>query len=95
MQLRGVCDAGVVRAAQDVKIAQLQTAALDTLAVVLKATEGGHQLSAEKQTAIREQLNAMIADNRSSAVKAHATDVLALLTAGSGGDAEMHDALPQ
>jgi len=91
-----VCgDAGVVRATQDVKIAQLQTAALDTLAVVLKATGGGHHLPAEKQAAIREQLNAMIADNRSSAVKAHATDVLALLTVGSGGDAEMHDALPQ
>jgi len=90
-----VCgDAGVVRAAQDVKIVQLQTAALDTLAVVLKATEGGQHLSAEKQTSVREQLNAMIADNRSSAVKAHAADVLALLTAGSGGDAEMHDALP-
>jgi len=91
-----VCgDAGVVRAAQDVKIAQLQTAALDTLAAILKATGGGHHMSAEQQAAIREQLNSMIADNRSSAVKAHATDVLALLTVGSGGDAEMHDALPQ
>ena len=88
-------DAGVVRAAQDVKIAQLQTAALDTLAVVLKATEGGQHLSAEKQASVREQLNAMIADNRNSAVKAHAADVLALVTAGSGGDVEMHEALPQ
>lgn len=88
-------DAGVVRAAQDVKIAQLQTAALDTLAVVLKATEGGQHLSAEKQASVKQQLNAVIADNRSSAVKEHAADVLALLTAGSGGDAEMHDALPQ
>ena len=76
------------------KIAQLQTAALDTLAVVLNATEGGHHLSAERQAAVREQLNAMIADNRSSAVKTNATDVLALLTAVSGGDAEMRDALP-
>ncbi len=80
-------DAGVVRAAQDVKIAQLQTAALDTLAVILKATEGRQHLSAEKQASVREQLNAVIADNRSSAVKAHASDVLALLTAGSRGDA--------
>jgi len=77
-----------------VKISQLQTAALDTLSLLLKATGGGQQLQGDQQTAINEQLKAMITDNRSSAVKAHATDVLALLTAGDA-DAQMHDAATQ
>ena len=72
--------AGVLRAAQDVKIAQLQTTALDTIASVAKATAGGQSLPPEQLRAVQEQLQAMIAEHKSSAVKAQATDVLALLT---------------
>ena len=91
---QGLCTiAGVVRAAQDVKIAQLQTSALDTIVLVLKATAGGQALPADQQAAVQQQVNAMIMDNRSSAIKAHAADVLTLLKASPVGDAHMHDAL--
>ena len=89
----GLCiTAGVVRAAQDVKIAQLQTSALDTIALMLKATAGGQALPANQQAAVQQQVNAMIVDNRSSAIKAHAADVLALFKASPVGDADMQDA---
>ena len=85
--------AGVLSAAQDVKISQLQTAALDTLAVILKATVGSKQLQAETQSAIKQQLDNIVNSNRSSAVKAQAIDVSALLAPNdSSKDAEMHDA---
>ncbi len=83
---------GVLRAAQDVKIAQLQTTALDTLAAVLKATSGGMGLPSEQRAAIREQLSVMIAEHRSSAVKARAIDIKALLNDGNSPDAPMNDA---
>ena len=82
-----------MRAAQDVKIAQLQTSALDTLSLILRATGAGHQLHPDQRTAIKEQLNSMITDNRSSAIKSHAADTLTLLAAGQ--DAQMHDAPAQ
>lgn len=82
---------GVLRAAQDVKIAQLQTTALDTIAVVLKATAGGMSLQSEQQAHIREQLSIMIAEHKSSAVKAHALDVKALLNDSSSADVPMGD----
>lgn len=82
---------GVLRAAQDVKIAQLQTTALDTMAVVLRGTAGGMNLHSEQQAQIREQLSIMIAEHKSSAVKAHAIDVKALLNDGSGADVPMDD----
>ena len=83
---------GVLRAAQDVKIAQLQTTALDTIAVVLKATVGGSVLPSEQQAAVRERLSIMIAEHKSSAVKAQAIDVKALLSDGNNADAQMDDA---
>ena len=70
---------GVLRAAEDIKIAQLHTTALDTIAVLLKATEGGQQLTPELQTSIQKQLSTMIAEHKASAVKAQAQDILALL----------------
>lgn len=91
---QGLCiTAGVLRAAQDVKIAQLQTSALDTIALMLKATAGGQALPADQQAAVQQQVNAMIVDNRSSAIKAHAADVLASFKASTAvGDAHMQDA---
>ena len=83
---------GVLRAAQDVKIAQLQTTALDTMAVVLKATAGGTSLDSEQQARIREQLGNMIAEHKNAAVKAQAIDVKALLNGNSSADAPMEDA---
>lgn len=79
----------MLRAAQDVKIAQLQTTALDTIAVVLKGTAGGMSLPSEQRAEIREQLSIMIAEHKSSAVKAHAVDVKALLNDGSNADVPM------
>ena len=90
---QGLCiTAGVVRAAQDLKIAQLQTSALDTIALMLKATAGGQALPADQQAAVQQQVNAMIVNNRSSAIKAQAADVLALFKASPVGDAHMQDA---
>ena len=83
---------GVLRSAQDVKIGQLQTTALDTIAVVLEATAGGATLHSEQQVQIREQLSIMIAEHKSSAVKAQAMDVKALLNDDISADAPMEDA---
>lgn len=82
----------MLRAAQDVKIAQLQTTALDTVAVVLKATAGGASLHSEQRVQIQEQISIMIAEHKSSAVKAQAMDVKALLDDHMSADASMKDA---
>ena len=74
------------------KIAQLQTTALDTLAALLKATSGGKLLPSEHRAAIQEQLSTMIAEHRSSAIKARAIEIKALLTDGNSPDASMNDA---
>lgn len=82
----------MLRAAQDVKIAQLQTTALDTIAVVLKATAGGARMHFEQRAGIQEQLSIMVAEHKSSAVKAQAIDVKALLDSNISADAPMKDA---
>lgn len=82
----------MLRAAQDVKIAQLQTTALDTVAVVLKATAGANSLRSEQRAGIREQLSIMIAEHKSSAVRAQAIDIKALLNDDMSADAPMKDA---
>lgn len=75
------------------KIAQLQTSALDTLAAMLKATTGGMTLPSEQRAAIQEQLSIMIAEHKSSAVKARAIDIKALLNDSNSLDAPMNDAI--
>lgn len=71
---------------------QLQTTALDTVAVVLKVTAGGTSLQSEQRAGIREQLGIMTTEHKNSAVKAQAIDVKALLHANSSVDAAMEDA---
>ncbi|KAL3147888.1 hypothetical protein ABBQ32_002606 [Trebouxia sp. C0010 RCD-2024] len=83
---------GVLRAAQDVKIAQLQTTALDTLAAMLKATSGGKALPSELRAAIQQQLSITAAEHKSSAVKARAIEIKACLNDGNSADAPMKDA---
>lgn len=75
------------------KIAQLQTSALDSLAAMLKATTGGMTLPSEQRAAIQEQLSIMIAEHKSSAVKARAIDIKALLNDSNSLDAPMNDAI--
>ena len=80
---------GALRAAEDIIIAQLHTTALDTIAVLLKATDRGQRLSPELQAAIQKQLSTMVAERKASAVKAQAQDVLALLHSSSHATADV------
>lgn len=73
------------------KIAQLQSTALDTLAAMLKATSGGKALPSQQRAAIQQQLSMMAAEHRSSAVKARAVEIKAGLNDGNSADAPMND----
>ena len=75
--------AGVLDASEEIRISQVRAAALETLAALLDATNGGCMWLSELQACVRARLHDAVATEKASVIRAQAAAVLKLVTGQS------------
>ncbi|KAK9810293.1 hypothetical protein WJX72_008148 [[Myrmecia] bisecta] len=79
LEWAGALIPGILECTGDVKISQVRSAALDTLGALLKTSNGGALLQAGDVASIQARLDAMLASEKNTVLKAQASTVSELL----------------